>query len=288
MADATLPWRSPRLRGWPRGQAWLLACAATLVVVAYALPYIYLLTTSLKPAADVLQIPPSFFPDRLSLGNYGAVFANRSVLRSFGNSMIVALASTGLSLVLAIPAAYGASLGSARLGARFLLFALVTRMVPQVSLGLPLFGAMRALGLLDTRFGLVLAHATLGLPLAIWMLAAFFEAVPQELDEAARIDGCTRLGALLRVILPVTGGGIAITALFAFIASWNEFLYALLLTARRATTAPLVIAQFKTAYGLDWGPMTAIAVLYSAPVILVSLLLQKRIVGGLTLGAVKG
>ena len=265
-----------------------IVAGATLIVFIYSLPYIYLLLTSFKPANDVLQIPPSFFPARVSIQNYAAVLANPSIPAAFGNSLLVAVGSTVLSLLLAVPAAYGASFFRTRLSGWFLLFALVTRMVPSVSLGLPLFSLMRTLGLLDTPLALILAHSTISLPLAIWMLAAFFESVPAELEEAARIDGCSRFVALVRVILPVVTGGIAITALFAFIASWNEFLYALLLTAQRATTAPIMISQFKTAYGLSWGPMTAIAVLYSAPVILVSLVLQKQIVGGLTFGAVKG
>lgn len=271
-----------------QGRTALVVAAATLIVAIYALPYVYLLLTSLKPANDVLQIPPSFFPNRLSLENYASVFANPSIPASFGNSLIVALGSTALALLLALPAAYGASFFPNRLSGWFLLFALVTRMVPSVSLGLPLFSLMRTLGLIDTPIALILAHTTISLPLAIWMMAAFFESVPRELEEAARIDGCSRIGALTRVVLPVVSGGIAITALFAFIASWNEFLYALLLTSQRATTAPIMISQFKTAFGVSWGPMTAIAVLYSAPVILVSLVLQKQIVGGLTFGAVKG
>jgi len=282
MSDLTLEDRRLRL-----GPAAILA-GATLIVLLYALPYIYLLLTSLKPANDVLQIPPSFFPLRLSFENYASVIGNPSIPASFLNSLVVALASTTLSLVLAVPAAYGASFFPNRLSGWFLLFALVTRMVPSVSLGLPFFSLMRTLGLLDTQAGLILAHTTVSLPLAIWMMAAFFESVPRELEEAARVDGCSRFGAFIRVILPVVSGGIAIGALFAFIASWNEFLYALLLTSQRATTAPIMISQFKTAYGLSWGPMTAIAVLYSAPVILVSIVLQKQIVGGLTFGAVKG
>jgi len=187
-----------------------------------------------------------------------------------------------------VPAAYGASFFKTKFSTWFLLFTLVTRMIPSVSLGIPLFFLMKTLGLLDTRTGLVLAHTTLSLPLAIWMMAAFMESVPRELEEAARMDGCTRFAAFIRVILPVVRGGVAITALFAFIASWNEFLYALLLTAERSKTAPLVISQFKSAYGLDWGPMTAMAAIYSAPVIIVTLVLQKHIIGGLTFGAVKG
>jgi multiple sugar transport system permease protein len=119
-------------------------------------------------------------------------------------------------------------------------------------------------------------------------MASFFEAVPGDLEEAARVDGCSRIGALWRVVLPVTRGGVAVAAIFAFLASWNDFIFALLLTSVRAVTTPLEIANFQSQFGLDWGSMTSLAVLYSIPVILLTLILQRHIVAGLTLGAVKG
>ena len=137
-------------------------------------------------------------------------------------------------------------------------------------------------------FAVALAYVTISLPLAIWLLASFMESVPSELEDAARVDGCSRLTALLRVIVPVTAGGIVVTAIFCFLASWNEFLFALLLTSVKARTAPIVIAGLKTQYGLNWGPMTAVATLYSLPVIVFSLFMQRRIVAGMTMGAVKG
>lgn len=262
--------------------------AAFLLVLSYAVPYVYLVMTSLKPAADVQQIPPSFFPNRLTLDNFRTVLATPSLPAAFRSSLIVAVLTTVLSLVLAVPAAYVSTQYRRRITVVFLLFALITRMVPAVSLGVPLFTLMKSWGLLDTTLGLVLAHTTNAVPLALLLMAAFFEGVPKELEEAARMDGCTRFMAFIKVILPVMRGGIAITALFSFIASWNEFLYALLLTSEHTKTAPIVIAEYNSVYGLAWGPMTAAAVLYSLPVILVTLLLQKQIIGGLTFGAVKG
>ena len=284
---ANAPLEANPTGGSPGARAALNAAVVALVGF-YALPYVYMVMTSFKPAGDVMQIPPSFFPERVSLENYFTIFSKDSVPRAFFNSAVVAVLSTALALALAVPAAYGASFFKTRLSGWFLMFALVTRMVPSVSLGVPLFIVMKSLGILDRIPGLVLAHATVSLPLAIWLMSAFLESVPHELEEAARMDGCTRFGAFRRVILPVASGGIAITALFSFIASWNEFLYALLLTAERSKTAPIVISEFKTAFGLDWGPMTALAVLYSLPIIVVTLFLQKQIIGGLTFGAVKG
>ena len=266
----------------------IINVVALLLVLTYALPYVYLVSTSLKPPADVQQIPPSFFPDRVSLENFRTAISTAGLPKAFLNSAIVAVLTTVLTLLIAVPAAYVSTLYRRRITILFLLFALVTRMVPAVSLGVPLFQIMKSLRLLDTTLGLVLAHTSSAVPLALLLMAAFFEGVPRDLEEAARIDGCTRFQAFMRIILPVMRGGMAITALFSFIASWNEFLFALLLTSQNGKTAPIVIAEFNSVYGLAWGPMTAAAVLYSLPVILVTLVLQKQIIGGLTFGAVKG
>ncbi|KQV09147.1 carbohydrate ABC transporter permease [Devosia sp. Root105] len=266
----------------------IIHAVALLLVLSYALPYLYLVSTALKPAVDVQQIPPSFLPQRLSLENFTSVIGTVGLPEAFLNSAIVAVLTTLLSLLIAVPAAYVSALYRRRLTMLFMLFALITRMVPAVSLGVPLFQIMKTLGLLDTTIGLVLAHTSTAVPLAMLLMAAFFEGVPKELEEAARVDGCTRFGAFWHIVLPVMPSGLAITALFSFIASWNEFLYALLLTSESSKTAPIVIAEFNSVYGLAWGPMTAAAVLYSLPVILVTLVLQKQIVGGLTFGAVKG
>lgn len=266
----------------------VINAAAFVLVLSYALPYVYLLMTSIKPAADVQQIPPSFFPVVISFENFRDVLQSSTLPRAFASSLMVAVLTTILSLAVAVPAAYVATHYRRRITTLFLLFALVTRMVPSVSLGVPLFQLLKSLGLLDTVPGLVLAHTSAAVPLALLLMAAFFEGVPKELEEAARMDGCTRFQAFLKVILPIMTGGIAVTALFTFITSWNEFLYALLLTSESTKTAPIVIAEYNSVYGLAWGAMTAAAVLYSLPVIIVTLALQKQIVGGLTFGAVKG
>lgn len=266
----------------------LIKMAALVLVLSYALPYIYLLMTSFKPAADVQQIPPSFFPAVLSFENFREVLLSSALPQAFGTSLIVAVLTTVLSLAVAVPAAFVATQHRRRITTVFLLFALVTRMVPSVALGVPLFQLLKSLGLLDTIPGLVLAHTSAAVPLALLLMSAFFEGIPKELEEAARMDGCTRFQAFRIIILPIMKGGIAVTALFTFITSWNEFLYALLLTSEATKTAPIIIAEYNSVYGLAWGAMTAAAVLYSLPVIIVTLALQKQIVGGLTFGAVKG
>jgi multiple sugar transport system permease protein len=272
-------------RGKTRIVLWALLAAA---LILYGFPFVYLLLTSFKTPLEAISVPPSVLPTQWTLENYVSALSREGVPAALVNSVITAVISTVLSLVLAIPAAYAITRFRTPSGRVFIVAALVTRMVPTIAIGAPLVEIMRNIGLSDTSFGLALAHTTISLPLSIWLMASFFEAVPDELDEAAKVDGCSRLQALWRVVLPVVTGGVAVTAIFAFLASWNEFLFALLLTSIRAQTTPIVIANFQSQFGLDWGGMTALAAVYSIPVILLTLLLQRHIVAGLTLGAVKG
>ena len=264
---------------------WILLVA---VVVLYGFPFGYMALTSFKAPLETIAVPPKLLPGDWTVTNYVSALSRDGVVASFVNSIVTAALSTLISLVLALPAAYAVVRYRTRTGRFFIIAALVTRMVPPIVIGVPMVRIFHDLGVSDTSIALAIAHTTISLPLSIWLMSSFFDAVPVELEDAARIDGCTRLGTLWRVVIPVTSGGVAVTAIFAFLASWNEFLFALLLTAVRAQTTPVVIANFQTQFGLDWGSMTALAVVYSVPVILLTLLLQRHIVAGLTLGAVKG
>ncbi|SCG67766.1 carbohydrate ABC transporter permease [Micromonospora humi] len=266
----------------------LLWAVAVAVVAVYAFPFVYLVLTSFKPATDAVAVPPTVLPQRFSLDNYLTALNRPGVTASFVNSVSTAVIATVLSMALAIPAAWGITRYRSRAGRVLMAGSLLVRMAPAVAIGIPLVTILGALGLTDTPTGLALAQTTVALPLSIWLLASFFEGVPREIEEAALVDGCGRFTALLRVILPVVSGGVAVTAIFAFLASWNEFLFALLLTSVRAQTTPIAIANFQSQFGLDWGPMTALATLYSVPAVVLTLLLQRRIVAGLSLGAVKG
>ncbi len=266
----------------------LLWITLAVVLVIYGFPFIYLLLTSFKTPLDAIAVPPSVLPSQWTLENYVTALTKDGVAPALINSVVTAVLSTVFSLVLAVPAAYAITRYRTPSGRVFVLAALVTRMVPTIAVGAPLVETMRTLGLSDTSLGLAIAHTTISLPLSIWLMSSFFESVPDELEEAAKVDGASRLGALWRVVLPVVSGGLAVTAIFAFLASWNEFLFSLLLTSVRAQTTPIVIANFQTQFGLDWGGMTALAAVYSIPVILLTLALQRHIVAGLTLGAVKG
>lgn len=274
-----------RYRAVKRTALWSLLGVA---VVVYGFPYLYLVLTSFKSPGAALQIPPQVWPSHFTFSNYSAVLGQPGIVKAFGNSLIVALLATAISIVLAVPAAYGVVRYRTRAGRVFVTGALVVRMIPAIAIGVPFVGLMARLHLTDTQLGVALAHITIALPLSIWLMSSFFEATPIELEESARIDGCTRLGALARVIVPITSGGIAVTAVFAFLASWNDFLFALLLTAQRSETVPVMIGNFQTEYGNEWASMTALAVMYTIPVVVATLLFQRKIVSGLTLGAVKG
>lgn len=272
-------------RGSTRALLWVVLI---VLVVLYAFPFVYMLFTSFKTPIETNAIPPTILPTTWTIQNYVSALSAQGVGASFLNSIQTAILSTLISLVLAIPAAYAVTRFRTRLGRVFILIALIMRMVPAIVVGAPLISLFQSIGLSDTSFALAIAQTTISLPLSIWLMASFFEAVPDDLEEAARVDGCSRLGALWRIVLPVTRGGVAVAAIFAFLASWNDFIFALLLTSVRAVTTPLEIANFQSQFGLDWGSMTSLAVLYSIPVILLALILQRQIVAGLTLGAVKG
>jgi len=266
----------------------LLWAALTMALIVYGFPFLYLILTSFKTPQNTIAVPPSLVPSPWTLENYVIALAEEGVTRSILNSVLTAAISTVLSMILAVPAAYAITRYRTRIGQYFVIVVLITRMVPAIVVGAPLMSTMSSLGISDTQLGLALAHTTISLPLSIWLMASFFEVVPNELEEAAKMDGASRLRALRWVILPIVSGELAVTAIFAFLASWNEFLFALLLTSINAQTTPIVIANFQTQFGLDWGSMTALSTLYSVPVILLTLALQRHIVAGLTLGAIKG
>ena len=256
----------------------LLWTALTTALIVYGFPFLYLILTSFKTPQNTIAVPPSLFPSPWTLENYVIALAEEGVTGSILNSVLTAAISTVLSMILAVPAAYAITRYRTRIGQFFVIAVLITRMVPAIVVGAPLMSTMNSLGISDTQLGLALAHTTISLPLSIWLMASFFEVVPNELEEAAKMDGASRLRALRWVILPIVSGGLAVTAIFAFLASWNEFLFALLLTSVNAQTTPIVIANFQTQFGLDWGSMTALSTLYSVPVILLTLALHRHIV----------
>jgi multiple sugar transport system permease protein len=262
----------------------------SLLVIAYALlPVTWILSLSLKPAADLND--RRFIPQRISLEHYRAIFADAQFPAALWNSIGIASITTLLSVLLAMFAAYAIVRLRFRGRQLVLAAALSIAMFPPVAVIGPLFELWRNLGLYDTWPGLILPYMTFTLPLAIWTLAAFFREIPWDLDQAARVDGATPLQAFRHVIVPLAAPGVFTAAILVFIFAWNDFLFAAALTSTNdARTVPAAIAFFtgSSRFELPTGSIAAASVVVTVPVTLMVLVFQRRIVAGLTAGAVKG
>ncbi|MBI3961954.1 MAG: carbohydrate ABC transporter permease [Deinococcus sp.] len=270
-----------------RAESLLFYCLLAVVVLTSLFPILWVFLTSVKSRFDAFAMPPKwiFTP---TLGNYIEVFRETALLKNLVNSSIIATLATLVAMLVGVPAAYSYSRFHF-LGRDLIYFAvLLVRMVPPIALALPLFILFQRFQLIDTHYGLALAYTSFTTPLAVWLLAGFFADVPEELEDAARIDGCSRLGALVRVVLPLAAPGLAATAIICFVAAWNEFLYAVILAGRHTQTLPVAIQGFVTNRGINWGRLTAGGFLILLPVLLFAMVAQKRLVRGLTGGAVKG
>ena len=247
--------------------------------------FYWMISLSLKTDVENLAYPPVLLPSSLTLNNYAYVFANSSFVRFAINSMIVAVGSTGLSLVLGIPAAYGIA-RSRRYGTALLI--LVARMTPALSYLIPWFLLFQQLGMANTYTALILSHLIIGLPLVIWIMLGFFEGVSRELEDAALSDGCSRFGGFLRIAMPLTRPGIMVSGILAFIFSWNNFIFAVVLAGPRLQTLPVAVFSMMSFEQTNWGPLAAAALLITAPVLLLTLTVQRDIVAGLAAGGMKG
>lgn len=262
--------------------------ASLMVLTVFLLPYLNMAFTSLKPAPEVFRVPPRFLPSSIRFGSYARMVDYLPFTLYLRNSLTVALLSTFISVFVGAFGAYSFSRYVFPFRNFFFLLTLCTRMIPQIVIGVPIYIFFRKLGFIDNILSLVLVNTAFNIPFVIWLMRSFLEGVPGEIDEAAQIDGCSRISTFIRIILPISAPGLATTAIFCFMYSWNEFLFALLLTASKAKTMPVGISEFITIWSIEWGPMAATAVSFSIPVIVFSLFVQRYMVTGLTLGAVKG
>ncbi len=258
-----------------------------LAVLGSLLPCLWFVLTSLKSQIQVEAIPPHWWPDG-SLAFYRSALIDHQLLNYVWNSAIVASSTTAIALVIATPAAY--ALARLRLtGTPWILGGLLcVAMFPHIVIAGPVWQILERLGGLNTHWGLVLPYVALTLPLAVWILATFFKELPPELEEAARIDGCTAWQALYKVILPLAAPGLFTAAILTFIYAWNEFFFALLiLTDPAQQTLPVGIALFQGEFTMPWGEIAAASVIATTPLIIVVLLCQRGIISGLSAGAVK-
>ena len=270
---------------------------ALLVVLGVFMffPVLWILETSVKEQRDVYAVPAKFWGFELTLDHYRDAFFERGgsgelsgLARNFLNSVIAAGAATVLATVLGVPAAWAYSRFRIKGARDQLFFILSTRFMPPVVVVIPIFLMYRELGLYDTRLGLILLYAAFNMPFTIWMMKGFIDEVPAEYEDAAMVDGYSRLQAFLRVTLPLLVPGIAATAVFALILSWNEFAFAIFLTSSdSARTAPPAIAGLIGGDSTDWGLVAASTMIFALPVLLFTLLVRKHLIAGITLGAVR-
>jgi multiple sugar transport system permease protein len=271
----------------PRGRATVLIYAQAILLLAVTLfPVLWLVQLSLKVESEAFLMPPKllFWP---TLENYVALFQGKFA-RSFGNSLIVGLATTLISLLLGVPAAYALSRAGFQADKGIALWILTTRMAPPIAFAIPFFLTYRSLGLIDTLLGLVIIYLTFNLSLVIWMMRTFFDGLPRSLEEAAEIDGASPWRAFLQIALPLAGPGLATTAIFCFLFAWNDFFFALVLTRSRAQMAPVAIVNFMNYEGWEWGKIAAGGTMIMLPVVAFSLLVRRYLIRGLTAGALKG
>jgi ABC-type glycerol-3-phosphate transport system permease component len=263
--------------------------AAAVVVGLFALaPFLWMLLTSVKPEGEILRRTPTLWTAHPQFGRYSDVL-HAGFARALRNSLIVATGTTVAGVAVAALAGYALARFDLPLRRYLLLMVMGVQMFPLVVLIIPLFVVMKALGLLDSWLGLIVAYLSFTTPLAVWLLRSFFETIPRDLEEAAMSDGATRFGAMVRVIFPLAGPGLAATAIFSFIAAWNEFLFALTFVKKEnLRTLPVALSAFVGRSQADWGLIMAASVLFTVPVVLFFLAVHRRLTTGMVAGSVTG
>ena len=252
-------------------------------------PIYWLFITAISAPDQLRVLPPRFWPDPPRFGVFGQILRDRPILLWLSNSALAAIGSVILSMTVSILAGYSLSRFRVRGGPSLGLFILTAKMLPATLLVIPLFGIFRTIDLIGSLWSIILAHATLIVPFTTWMLKGYFDTIPQELEQAAMVDGCSPLGAMVRVILPVSAPGLAATALYGFVLSWSDYAYArtFLTNAQSNWTANLGITTMKGEYISNWADISAASILVALPVLIIYLFLERYLVGGLTAGAEK-
>lgn len=265
-------------------------CYAYLTVLAIfsAFPLLWLFMCSIKSSSDLLTNPTSLFPTKATLENYYNVMVNLKLGVNIKNSLIVSLATTLIATVVSSMAAYGIIRFFPKLGNAMSKMLIMTYMFPAIVLVIPYAVVMGKIGLTNTRLGLIIVYLSFNVPYAVWLLTGFFKTVPLEIEEAARIDGAGRVQTFRKVVLPLVAPGLVATAIYMFINSWNEFLYALILTSSSdITTLSIKLHTMQGADVLNWGDMMAACMVVVLPSVVFFCFIQKYIAGGMTEGAVK-
>lgn len=260
-----------------------------LVMTVAVFPAIWMLSTSIKLPTEQYDIPPQIIPDTPTFQNYMNVLTNSKMFDAFINSVIVTVCVVTITLFISIMAGYGMSRYKFKGHGLLKIALLFGQMIPSVVIIIPLYFLVAKTGLLDTHFALIMSDMALTIPMGVIMLSSFMDTVPKELDEAAKIDGCSGLGALFKVVLPVAKPGLISVAIYTYIHAWEEFLFALnLSTSTKTRTLPIAIHMFAGEFSVDWGATMAASAVVAFPVLLIFLACNKYFVKGMADGAVKG
>lgn len=264
----------------------LLLTTLYLVALLFALfPIYWMILTSLLPKRLIMRYPPTLVPTEVSLDNW--FYAVSEVAKPLLDTLVIAGAVTVISVVLAIFSGY--SFARYRVGGNNLPFWILSiKFLPGVAVIVPYYLIMRELGLIDTYLAIIIPHLTIGLPFAVWMIRGYVMELPRDLEDAARVDGCGTLSVLRHVVLPLIAPGIVVTALFVFIWSWTEFMFALVLSKSDIVPITVRIAGMREAQGVDWGAISASATIATTPILLIAVVFQKYLTRMLTYGAVRG
>lgn len=266
---------------------WLLVVFSLVAVI---FPLYWLTISAFKLEQDYRAYPPVFFPSQLTLDSFIEVFTKNQLMNNLINSATISVVTTVITLLIGSMAAYAVQRGPLGKKAKnfFGLWFMVQKMYPAIATAIPVYLVMRSLKLIDTLLAMIIMNTSFNLPLVIWLMMGFFEQVPYELEESAMLDGSGFTHRFFNIILPITKPGLVASAILTFTATWNEFLFAVILSINKSKTLPVVIAGFITDRGLAWGPMAASALVTLVPVVILTLLVQKDFVKGMAMGAVKG
>lgn len=260
----------------------------SVILVSTLFPLYWTVNTSFKPEAETQTFPPTFTPEAFTIAPYVEILTGQgaSVLT---NSVIVSVGATVIAMVIGVPAGYAYARNPGKVGGKHLAFWILSlRMFPPIAPILPLFFMFRQLGMIDTYPVMMILYLTFNVPLVVWLMRSFFQDIPQAVEEAAIMDGYSRLEVFFKVSLPLVSPGIVTTMLLVWIFSWNEFQFALVFTRNAAQTYPVIIPSLVGGHATLWNQVAALSIIAMIPVIIISLVMQKRLVRGLTLGAVKG
>ncbi len=255
-------------------------------IFIYLVPYVWLIATSFKTRLDAFSMPPKIIFNPIT-DNYRTVFLEKKFLLNMKNSIIITFAVTLISLAVGVPSAYAFSRFSMRGDKVFFFYLLGTRFTPVIVLSLPLYFIMSNFKLLNTFTGIIIAHSAFNIAFVIWMMKGFFDTIPREIDESARVDGCSWLSVFIRMAVPLSVHGISATAVFCAINSWNEFLMALILTGRNTATLPVALPGLMTPQGTFWGQIAAVGSTITIPILIFTIIVQKYMVQGMSAGAIK-